>query len=126
MCVYLSELIHAKRIEPISKMIILNVCGYGCMRPTRLPRPLSGIAVCVVYHPPGLLQNDHLSLKEYLYSTIDLLSNRYPYSGLILLGDFNDLEITTSLQTRRNLKQVVQAPTRGPSTLGLIITNLSN
>jgi hypothetical protein len=97
--------------EPISKMIISNVCGFGCA-PPRLPRSLCGIAICAVYHPPGLPQDDHQSLKEYLSSTIDLLCNRYPNCGIILLGDFNDLEISL-LSARHNLKQVHRRMGRG-------------
>ena len=107
--------------EPISKMIILNSCGgFGCASP-RLPRPLCGIAICTVYHPPGLPQDDHQSLKEYLSSTANLC-NQHPNCGIILLGDFNDLEIFL-LSGRHNLKQVVKEPTRGSSILDLI-TNL--
>ena len=58
-------------------------------------------------------------------NTTDTLCNLYPNCGLIFLGDFNDFEIS-KLLSRHNLDQVVQVPTRGPSTLDLIITNLSN
>jgi hypothetical protein len=41
-------------------------CLWLWLRPPRLPRPLCGIAICAVYHPPGLPQDDHQLLKEYL------------------------------------------------------------
>ena len=121
-CSYIYTSCSMPTAEPILKVIISNACVFGCT-PPRLPRPLCGIAICAVYYPPCLPQDHHQSLKEYLSSTIDLLCNRYPNCDIILLGDFNDLEISL-LSARHNLKQVVRAPTRGSSILDLIITNL--
>ena len=41
-------------------------CLWLSIRPKRLPRLLSGIAICVVYHPPGLTISEHNDLNEYL------------------------------------------------------------
>ena len=114
---------HAKR------RIDLERDDFECMwlwrRPTRLPRPLSGIAVCVVYHPPGLPEQEHYPLNEYLVNNADILRNQYPNCGLIFLGDFNDFQIS-NLLSRNNQKQLVLTPTRGLAILDLIITNLSD
>jgi hypothetical protein len=118
-CAYIYPSCSMLTAEPILKVIISNACGFGCT-PPRLPRPLCGIAICAVYYPPGLPQDHHQSLKEYLSSTIDMWSTN---CDIILLGGFNDLEISL-LSARHNLKQVVKAPTRGSSILDLIITNL--
>jgi hypothetical protein len=121
-CIYLSELFHANLRTDLENDNF--ECLWLWLRPlVYLSRPLCGIAICAVCHPSGLPQDDHQSLKEYLSSTIDLLCNRYPNCGIILLGDFNNLEIS-HLSARHNLKQVVKAPTRGSSILDLIITNL--
>ena len=122
-CVYLSEHIHAKRRTDLESDNF--ECLWLWLRPTRLPRPLSGIAVCVVYHPPGLPEHEHYLLNEYLTNSADILCNQYPNCGLVILGDFNDFQ-TANLLSRHNLKQLVQAPTRGSAILDLIITNLSN
>lgn len=106
------------------KTPILNAYGVW-LRPNRLPRPLSGIVVCMVYHPPGLPAEDHRSLNEYVINTIDFLRNKYPDYGVVVLGDFNDFDISQLLSTH-NLKQVVQLPTRGSAILDLIVTNLRN
>ena len=122
-CIYLTESIRADH-----QTVIENdnfECLWLWLRPNRLPRPLCLIALCVVYHPPGLSQDDHQCLKKYLTYTIDLLRNRYPNCGIILLGDFNDWKISLLLAIH-NLKQVVKAPTRGTSILDLILTNLSS
>lgn len=121
--VYLSENIPAKRRTDLESDAF--ECLWLWLRPTRLPRPLSGIAVCVVYHPPGLPEHDHHLLNEYLTNSVDTLRNQYPNCGLVFLGDFNDFQ-TSNLLSRHNLKQLVKAPTRGSAILDLIITNISN
>ena len=60
--VYISLSISMLSVELTLKATILSACGFG-LRPTRLPRPLSGIAVCVVYHPPGLPEHETLPPK---------------------------------------------------------------
>ena len=75
-CVYLSEHIHAKRQTALESDNF--ECLWLWLRPTRLPRPLSGIAVCVVYHPPGLPEHEHYFLNEYLTNSADILRNQYP------------------------------------------------
>ena len=122
MCIYLSKYLQANRRTDLEHDNF--ECLWLWLRPSHLPRPFSGIAICAVYHPPGLPQNDHQLIKEYLSSTIDSLCNQHPNCGVILLGDFNDLD-TSPLLSHHNLKQVVKAPTRSSSILDLIITNLS-
>jgi hypothetical protein len=122
-CVYLREGIPAKRRYDLEKPDI--ECLWLWIRPTRLPRPLSGIAVCVVYHPPGRTAQEHQYLKQYLIDTLDSLRNKYPDCGLVVMGDFNDFDVA-GLLSNHSLKQVVQEPTRGTAKLDLIITNLHN
>ena len=57
-------------------------CLWLSLRPKRLPRPLSGFVICVVYHLPGLATAEHNDLKEYLINTIDLIRNKHPDHGL--------------------------------------------
>ena len=45
---------------------------------TRLPRPLSAIAVCVVCNPPDRSIQEQRELCEYLSNTIDTINNKYP------------------------------------------------
>ena len=91
--------------------------------PKRLPRPLTGIAVSIVYHPANLNAQEHKDLNEYLINTTDLIRNKYPDHGVFPLGDFNDFD-TRNLTSNQNLKQVVKQPTRGSTILDLIVTNL--
>ena len=122
-CVYVSQDSSAKRRIDLENSRF--ECLWLWLRPTCLPRPLSGIAICVLYHPPGQPVQEHRDLNEYLVTTTDTLRNQYPDGGLIFLGDFNDFNMS-SLATNHILNQVVEAPTRGSSILYLIVTNLQN
>ena len=53
--------------------------------------PLSGIVICAVYRPLGLTAAEHNDLQKYSINTFDLIRNKHPDHGLVILGDFNDL-----------------------------------
>jgi hypothetical protein len=56
--------------------------------------------------------------------SINYVRNKQPDHGLVILGDFNNLQIRT-LTSSQNLKQVVDQPTRESAIiLDLILTNL--
>ena len=73
--------------------------------------------------PPDRSAQELRDLDDYLVNTTDSLRNKYPDSGLAILGDFNNFG-APNLLSGHNLKQVVRLPTRGSATLDLIITNL--
>ena len=91
-------------------------------RPKRLPRTVSSVIICAVYNPPANPLADELI--DHLLQTTDLLRTRHPAAGIILLGDFNRLDIAP-LCRGKDLKQVVDSPTRNQVVLDLIITNMS-
>ena len=95
------------------------------LRPKRLHRPLSGIAICVVYHPPGRPAESHKELNDYLINTTDRLRNEHPDHVLVLPGAFNDFDCS-KLVSYHSLKQVLQQPTRNSAILDLIVTNMHN
>ena len=66
-----------------------------------------------------------MTLSKYIIGSVDLVRSAHPDCGIVILGDFNCLDITDIL-TNHNLKQVVQDPTRGNNILDLIVTNLSH
>ena len=125
MCTFTYQSFFMSSAELIWKETTLSFGGSGLATPYTFTSPLSGIAVCVVYHPPGLPEQEHYLLNEYLTNSTDILRNQYPNCGLIFLGDFNDFQ-TSNLLSRHNLKQLVLTPTRGLAILDLIITNLSD
>ena len=56
-------------------------------------------------------------------NTTDLVRISYPDCGIVILGNFNNLDIS-NLTTSLSLKQIVPRPTRGVTILDLIFTNL--
>lgn len=122
-CAYISHTIPSKRRLDLESP--LYECMWIWLRPHRLPRRLSGIMIGVVYNPPDKLAQEQKDLVHYLVDSVDLVRNRYPECGVIILGDFNKL-IISDLIVHHDLKQVVQDATRGASILDLIITNFGN
>jgi hypothetical protein len=90
-------------------------------RPHKLPRDLSCIIVGSIYHPPSA--NDR-NMIDFLTEQLSLIESTYNNCGLILFGDFNNLNCHR-LNNHFSLKQFVKFPTRGRRTLDLILTNLA-
>ena len=90
------------------------------LRPSRLPRGISCIILCNLYHPPS--GNDQQAIN-YLYESLTTIEANFPSCGIILLGDFNKL-ITSRLTNGFKLYQIVKFPTRGQNLLDLIFTNM--
>ena len=90
--------------------------------PPRLPRGISSIVVGTVYHPPSAGYSDR-QMSDYLLESLPEIEARFADCGLIILGDFNNLN-STRVRNAYGLKQIVPFPTRGPSHLDLVFTNL--
>ena len=112
-CIYIKDSMHYTAINELADTSFEALWVHLHLR--RLPRGFSNLVVGVVYHPP---RSDNAAILDYL-------SNCLSYIGLILLGDFNKLNITR-LRSSYNLKQIVKFATRGSNTLDLILTNLSS
>ena len=83
------------------------------VRPRYLPKQFSCLAVGCLYHPPDA---DNTSMRDYLIECIDSIFRTHPYSGIILMGDYNQLP-DSFLRSHYGLKQVVDQPTRQQSIL---------
>ena len=90
------------------------------LRLKRLPRGFSNIIAGVLYHPPGA---NNTEMKEYLKSSLETIETCYPNSGIVLAGDFNQLDFKSTAKLF-NLKPAIIFPTRGSNTLDQIFTNL--
>ena len=88
------------------------------IRPTRL----RSIVVGTVYHPP---RADNSAMLTYLMDSLSSAESRHSNSRIILLGDFNDLNVV-KLKSSFQLKQIVNFPTRGQNSVDLILTNLQD
>ena len=97
-------------------------CLWIKLRPYRLPREISCILVCVVYHPPHADGNE---LYEYMIASLDKILSQFPRAGVIVMGDFNQFD-TKRLCRNSSLKQIVKKPTRGKATLDMILTNMKH
>ena len=84
-----------------------------------MPRNLSHIWVGVVYHPPGASE---LICVNHIISSIEETMKKHPYTGVMLLGDFNNLNDTR--MRSYPLKQVVRMATRRSAILDKIFTNI--
>ena len=100
---------------------------YVSIRPSRLPRSVSNIVLCTVYYPgsKSLYAPPQEDIIIHLTESIQSFKNEYSNPLIILLGDFNDLNIIDLCEICL-LKQVVEVPTRNDAILDLIMTNLDN
>jgi hypothetical protein len=95
------------------------------IRPFCFPRSIIGIIIGIVYNPPDKSIQEQRDLVAYLVETLDLVQNTYMYleCGIVLLGDFNNLDISDVLSCH-DFSQVVTTPIRGSAILDLVITNI--
>ena len=85
------------------------------LKPLRLPRGISCIIRCNLYHPP---KGNDQDLINYLYEALTTIEARFTNCGIIILGDFNKLS-HSRLKNSFKLCQIVKFPTRGASSLDL-------
>ena len=119
-CVYVRRTIRYKVLQNLFNTNFEAI--WLVINPPRLPRGISNIILCIVYHPP---RGDDLSMLNYLYECLTIIEAEFPSCGIIMLGDFNKLN-TFRLQNGFKLKQIIKFPTRGQNTLDLILTNLKS
>jgi len=108
LCSHLSHLAHAN----------LEVL-WLLYRPHSMPREVTHILIGAVYHPP---KANNAEMLEYLINSMDEVTRTYPHTGILLLGDFNQLP---DAQLRSYpLHQLTSFATRGNSILDKIYTNI--
>ena len=66
----------------------MNVCGSG-FDPIVTPPT---VGHCVVYNPPDKSAQEQKDLTQYLMDTIDTVRTSFRCFGLVILGDFNNLD----------------------------------
>ena len=118
-CVYIKDSIAFTVLDELynSSFEILWIS----IRPNRLPRGIANLIISTVYHPPSA---DNSDMLDYLSNCLSRVESRFPNCGLIILGDFNKLNVSR-LRSCYNLKQLVNIPTRENNTLDIVLTNLS-
>ena len=81
-------------------------CLWFWLRPRRLSRSLTGLICGVVYCPPNTPAQEENDLVAYIIDTLDVVRSRRPDCGVVILGDFNTLNVA-DVFVHHNLKQVV-------------------
>ena len=89
--------------------------------PKKLPRAFSCIILACMYHPPGA---NSAEMRDHVINGVDSMVRKHPDCGVLLTGDFNQLN-DKFLKTHYRYAQLVKVPTRGQSTLDKIWTNVS-
>ena len=95
------------------------------LKQPRTPRSLSVILVVGVYFPPGQSVENERDWNEYITRGVDSVLRDFPFAGVCVMGDFNQMKLNT-LCRRFNLKKSVRAPTRGANILDQLSTNMSD
>ena len=90
-CAYIPFNIHCQRRHDLACSSF--ECIWLWLRPKRLPRPLSGVAICLIYNPPASSVQDVRDLDEYIIGTSDKLRNIYSGCASVILGDFNNYDL---------------------------------
>ena len=95
---------------------------WGLLRPKNASAKFKKIIICSFYSPPNKKQNSEMA--DYIVTTLQMLSSKYPECGLILGADKNDMDIGPILRCGLRLRQVVNSSTRKGAILDNIIMNL--
>ena len=96
---------------------------WAFLRPKRLPRGFSNLIVAVVYHPDQHPDTSDAALNEYLTASLDKMEAKFPNSGILIAGDFNQFYFKAPAKCYQ-LEPIIKIPSRGKTTLGQIWTNL--
>ena len=88
--------------------------------PKRLPRTISCIPIACIYYTQ---QTDYLKMREHIITSIDAVIRKHPDCGIIVTGDFNQLN-DNFLKTHYRFVQIVNVGTRGSAVLAKMWTNI--
>ena len=88
--------------------------------------PTLNLSVFCIYVPPSLRSDSLNIIKDDIINITDEHLTRHPNRSLMLLGDFNNFEVS-NLSSDLSMKDIVDKPTRGQSILDhvLISENLT-
>ncbi|CAB4006245.1 Hypothetical predicted protein [Paramuricea clavata] len=118
LCTYINKELNFIELDYFSDVQVET--QWFLLKPYILPRNINSIIMVTVYHPP---QNNNNILRNHLFQSLDIALTKYPNSGIIILGDFNQFK-PGSLCSSYKLKKLVLRPTRGANILDQIYSNL--
>ena len=116
---YVNDALQSRRLSDLE-------CGdveslWVLCRYPRMPRSISHILFGAIYFPPN---GDGVRTVNHILNCIDRVTQKHPYVGVILLGDFNKMNDRFILSYP--LKQIVSLATRRNNTLDKIYTNIAD
>ena len=88
----------------------------------KMPRKFSRIILGIIYHPPSNAEG-HRNLCNHIINCVDHIKRHHPYSGVMLVGDFNQFP-DRLLVPHLKVKQIIKAPTRGSAVLDKCYTDI--
>ena len=103
-CAFVSNSIPYKRWTDLENP--LYECLWLSLRLHRLPRKISRIVMGILYSPPDKSAQDQRDTINYLIETLGHARNKFPDCGIVLVGDFNNLDIS-DLSTAHDLNLVI-------------------
>lgn len=116
---YITQHLHYKRWTDLETDLMESI--WITIFPKSLPRTVGNITIAGVYHPPT---SNNRELKEHISFNIDSITQKHPYTGWVLTGDFNQFP-DGHIYAVSNLKQVVKKNTRNNAILDKIYTSMS-
>ena len=90
------------------------------LRPHSLPRSISSIILCVVYHSTTNGQPENVVLSNHIQSNLGGPLMKQPNALVVIAGDFDPTSTSFKLKDltqSNNLKQIVKFNTRDTGTL---------
>ena len=97
----------------------LEVIWFKIM-PKKMPRKCTCILLACIYFTQ---QTVFLQMRDHIITCVDTVIRSHPECGVIITGDFNQLQ-DNFLRTHYRFVQVVEVVTRGQATLDKIWTNM--
>ena len=121
--IYAHEIFKAARLD-VPFLTEYDEIMWVILKPRRLPRKFTGIALCVYYYSPGQTSEYRQAFVEKLQLSSDFVLGKYPSCGIFMMGDANELKLH-HLDAGIGLKQLVNFPTtKGGTSLDRISTNM--
>ncbi|XP_035686639.1 uncharacterized protein LOC118422899 [Branchiostoma floridae] len=107
-------------VYPLNPVPARLECLWIQLRPHWLPRSVSSIALCAIYHPPNSTRDD--ALLDFLSDSIDDVRRQYPGVVVVVIGDINRLDVS-AICSEHSLKPVVTVPTRENAILDQVLAS---
>ena len=102
-CIYLRQTIPCTRLFQCEQPDVESL--WLSLRPHSLPRSISSIILCVVYHSTANGQPENVVLSNYIRSNLDSLLIKQRNALVVIAGDFNPTSTGLKLKWLDAIKQ---------------------